>query len=220
MLTLTPSTPPAGSPSEANSVFALLSLISDPGSAQARLKELTDKAVEAQAAAEAAKAENEKVQQARKQAEDALAQTNAAIRQLADKDNDLKVREAKLASGVEALYQREQALTAAKAVFDKSSAEASATLDSRAQALQKAEEEQATRFKQQQKDIEAILASKTAAIQAEYAQRLDNAKSIEDSAKRLQAETRQRAIDAAKAAADQAAALYESKVAELRSLGG
>jgi colicin import membrane protein len=201
-------------------VFALLSLISDPGSAQARLKELTDKAVEAQAAAEAAKAENEKVQQARKQAEDALAQTNAAIRQLADKDNDLKVREAKLASGVEALYQREQALTAAKAVFDKSSAEASATLDSRAQALQKAEEEQATRFKQQQKDIEAILASKTAAIQAEYAQRLDNAKSIEDSAKRLQAETRQRAIDAAKAAADQAAALYESKVAELRSLGG
>ena len=162
MMGLTP-----GSSNDEKGVFALLGLISDPAAAQARLKEITAKSVEAQAFMEQARQANLDMEAKRAEVDGKLAKLDSITKAQAAADYDLKQREAALSANIIALKNDASTLADAKAKFAADMKAANDDLAKRQIALTKAEQDHYAAVEKARAEIKSTIASALAATDAQ-----------------------------------------------------
>ena len=204
-----------GSSSDTTGVFALLSLIVDPAAAQARLKEITDKAAEAQGFLEQASATNGKAEVTRLTNEKRYAEIQDLIKQNAAKEVDLAAREQKLAAGIADLYNREQKLTSDRNSLSQEQATWAAAYSKQSASLQREKDAFADMTKQTLANMQAEQAAALSNIQSSWSSRLENAKQVEAAAQAKLAEAGQALNEAVAAKQD-----YADRLNKLKALVG
>ena len=187
--------------------------ISDPTAFAARLKALTDKSAEAAKFLEQVKAENQKIEEIRKQVEATRAATTDMLRQHLAKEVDIKAREDALAAREQAVTASEAAHAEAKKAFATQKAASEMEIVHSASALAQAKQEHEIKVAQHEGYIKAEVSRRTTALEAQLQNKI---KEVETQSNDLFVKSR--LAEEKAAAGAQAKAHFEQKLSQLKSL--